>query len=78
MPLQIRDPEVFGVTHDSVTIGSRVEDDAGSVAASGKSIEVAGVGAAFVKGDIADRGLPEPFAWARALRALRRWQLPAA
>jgi hypothetical protein len=33
MPLQIRDPEVFGVTHDSVTIGFRVEDDAGPVAA---------------------------------------------
>lgn len=31
MPLQIRDPEVFGVGHDSLTLSFRVEDGAGPV-----------------------------------------------
>lgn len=31
MPLHLRDPEVFGVTHDALTVSVRVEDDAGPV-----------------------------------------------
>jgi len=31
MPLHLRDPELFGVTDDSLTVGFRIEDDAGPV-----------------------------------------------
>jgi hypothetical protein len=31
MPLQLRDPELFGVSHDSLTVSFRVEDGAGPV-----------------------------------------------